>query len=890
MAGELTHDDIKPYLVNPKQHGDEIQSACPICEANNPKGHHLYSSEKDGKLVVHCKHGCDGTEILKAFRRLGATHEDDGTKHIIKEWDFIYRNPNGLEAYCKHRIDYSNAPKSFNIWHKGKNGEKIKGQPKGSIRLYNLDKMASAEPETPLYIVEGEKCADAMQHHGFLATTSSNGGSAVKLTDTDLQCLKKFKHVYLLPDNDTVGQKYADSWPVPVTVIPMTDIWEDCPRKGDVADFFARGGKPEAITNYKPLDADFFKNLTDEELIDPNLLHRIAAIKDKERLNHVLGLAQLQAGKRKMKTVFDKSWKSIAKGSGEPSASPERMTNFKDQPLKLKLPNDYITTKNGISRFVKSGLGERLDVVSRVPVLPTRVLVNIEDDSERLQVSAFQGKDWKEITAKRSIWANQNKIIELADKGLDVDSSISKQLSRFIAETASLNRDVIPVEKSVSHFGFAGKDGAEFVPYSKEITFDSGDEYKTYQKAITDSKGTLDEWLQFVGKLRKNLCVRLMIDASFASVVLEKLPSLPFIVHLWGPTGCGKTVTLRVAASVWGNPDDGQFMRSMNMTLNSLMASAAVLRNLPFCGDEMETIKRYDQNYNQIIMQLCEGINRGRLRSDSTLQPTMTWKNLFLFTGEAPITSDNNGGGAINRVIELEADDRLFGADPKKQQNSTAQEEQEPDGREVTEFVLNHYGLAGKDFVSRLPELLNGPRGIKAYYKDRYSAFQKSTGATDKQAMAMAALGAVDDVLHETYWSKTESSLTTFDLEPFMKTTSDVSAAIRAQAYICNCIDLHLKQFSSDSEGAEHLKDTTGTEYWGRIFNGSVYINKTILEKLLKEEGFSFNAIKKEWAANGFLEKYKNKYATKQSIAGYKGYYIKLHPSENDQSEKTNNE
>lgn len=874
MAGELTHDDIKPYLVNPKQHGDEIQSACPICEANNPKGHHLYSSEKDGKLVVHCKHGCDGTEILKAFRRLGATHEDDGTKHIIKEWDFIYRNPNGLEAYCKHRIDYSNAPKSFNIWHKGKNGEKIKGQPKGSIRLYNLDKMASAEPETPLYIVEGEKCADAMQHHGFLATTSSNGGSAVKLTDTDLQCLKKFKHVYLLPDNDTVGQKYADSWPVPVTVIPMTDIWEDCPRKGDVADFFARGGKPEAITNYKPLDADFFKSLTDEELIDPNLLHRIAAIKDKERLNHVLGLAQLQAGKRKMKTVFDKSWKGIAKGSGEPSASTEQMTNFKDQPLKLKLPNDYVTTKNGISRFVKSGLGERLDVVSRVPVLPTRVLVNIEDDTERLQVSAFQGKGWKEITAKRSVWANQNKIIELADKGLDVDSSISKQLSRFIAETASLNRDVIPVEKSVSHFGFAGKDGTEFVPYSKEITFDSGDEYQTYQKAITDSKGTLDEWLQFVGKLRKNLCVRLMIDASFASVVLEKLPSLPFIVHLWGPTGCGKTVTLRVAASVWGNPDDGQFMRSMNMTLNSLMASAAVLRNLPFCGDELQTIKRKDQNYNQIIMQLTEGINRGRLRSDSTMQATKNWKNLFLFTGEEPIVSDNNGGGAVNRVIELEADDRLIGTNPKKQkqQNSTAKEEHEPDGQEVTEFVLAHYGLAGKDFVEKLPELL---KEIKLNNRDWKTAFQKSTAATDKQIMAMSALAAVDDALRQTYW-KEEHALTTFDLEPFMKTASDVSAAVRAQGYILDKIDQNIKKFIPDTEQKPDNSEAYGAEVWGRLFGKSVFINRTILIDLLKQENFSFNAIKKEWAASGFLIKEYGKYSSNQSIAGYKGFYVHL--------------
>ena len=45
--------------------------------------------------------------------------------------------------------------------------------------------------------------------------------------------------------------------------------------------------------------------------------------------------------------------------------------------------------------------------------------------------------------------------------------------------------------------------------------------------------------------------IKLMLAASFASVLVPLLGGLPFIVDLWGETEGGKTVTLMVAASVW---------------------------------------------------------------------------------------------------------------------------------------------------------------------------------------------------------------------------------------------------------------------------------------------------------------------------------------------------
>lgn len=57
------------------------------------------------------------------------------------------------------------------------------------------------------------------------------------------------------------------------------------------------------------------------------------------------------------------------------------------------------------------------------------------------------------------------------------------------------------------------------------------------------------------------------LAASFASPLLEPLNCLPFFVHLWGvDSGTGKTVALMVAASVWGDPTIGSFVKTFDGT------------------------------------------------------------------------------------------------------------------------------------------------------------------------------------------------------------------------------------------------------------------------------------------------------------------------------------
>lgn len=194
--GKLTLEDIRPYLQGVKQKGAETVATCPLCG----KPGHLYIKQDGEKLLLYCqKCNAPGVDILRAFRRLVAKHEepeqiDYKTAAPTEDYYHIYRLPNGKEQFRKRRRKWADGHKQFTFEHTDADGKKKYKMPADAVILYNLDKLAEAAPETPLYVVEGEKCADAMLQHGLLATTSSTGAQKeINFTPADKAALEKFK-------------------------------------------------------------------------------------------------------------------------------------------------------------------------------------------------------------------------------------------------------------------------------------------------------------------------------------------------------------------------------------------------------------------------------------------------------------------------------------------------------------------------------------------------------------------------------------------------------------------------------------------------------------------------------------------------------------------------
>ena len=103
--------------------------------------------------------------------------------------------------------------------------------------LFALDKLANADKSKPVYLVEGEKCAELMEQLGFVATTAPQGSSGA--ASVDLSPLEGRK-VIIIPDADNAGETYAATiqtrlrqLPNPPTQILLQQLPEAKPNSGD---------------------------------------------------------------------------------------------------------------------------------------------------------------------------------------------------------------------------------------------------------------------------------------------------------------------------------------------------------------------------------------------------------------------------------------------------------------------------------------------------------------------------------------------------------------------------------------------------------------------------------------------------------------------------------
>lgn len=543
-------------------------------------------------------------------------------------------------------------------------------------------------------------------------------------------------------------------------------------------------------------------------------------------------------------------WQQIVDEMKKDELAKESRTDFPNQELKLRC-GSWVADRNGVRLecFNKSSGEIAVKTASPIPILPTGVLKNIDTGIEKLLIEYYKYGKWHSVITERSKAANNNKIIDLADRGVEVTSDNAKYLVRYLSDCVAMNLDILPQYKAISRLGWVGK---EFMPYNNKIKFD-GDEQNKYLYNAVCERGTFEEWREFVKPLRKNIYLRLQMAASFASPLIEKVNALPFVFHLWGGTGAGKTVGLAVASSIWGDPEKGRMWRTLDNTVNYVCNLSAFMYSLPVVLDELQTIKRTGETYDKLIMRCCEGTDRGRMSYDRA-QQTRTWNCAYIFSGEEPLTKENSGGGAANRVIEAECKHKVV-----------------EDGNGAITFINEHYGTAGPEYIKGISQEEN--------LKDMYNSILNSLlklDTTDKQAMAMTML-LLGDIMACRYIFKDETPLGIDDVKGFMKTKKDVDKPERAFEFTANLIAANWNRFSSDNM----------REFWGTAAgDGVVLINKQILCTELDKAGYDFNAIKSEWAKKGYLIlNSQGRYVHQTKCYGVRASYVKLFISEADQSE-----
>ena len=590
---------------------------------------------------------------------------------------------------------------------------------------------------------------------------------------------------------------------------------------------------------FPDVQADRISRMTSDMLLSEETCYMILNARDAFSVKKLEGLCLVQAGKLKVKKEFAELLKAYKmKVAASRNINHGNKTEFTDQPIQLNC-GEWVCDVSGVKKNEFDARSDTLKTkyASPIPVLVTEILENIEEGTEKIRIGYYKEGSWKSIICNRSTVASNTKIIELADRGLEVNSENAKMLVKYIADLTALNLDIIPRNKAVSTMGWHNE---EFMPYS-DLKFDGENEHKHLYESISES-GNFEKWIDYTHNLRQNIYLRLQMAASFASPILSCVGALPFVLHLWGGTGNGKTVGMMVAMSIWGNPKSGKLVKTMNMTTNAMMTSAAFLNNIPFAGDELQTVKSYT-GYDSLIMRICEGIGRDRMKYN-VVEKTQTWRCSFLFTGEENCIRDNSGGGTANRVISIECVEKVV-----------------EDGNSVVNFITENYGFAGRIITDAIKE-----ENLQEQYAEIFRNIIQNSDTTEKQAMAMSSI-LLGDALACKYIYKNETPLSLNDVKRFLLSKNEVDVSERAYEFVLNLIAVNEKKFSKESPG----------EIWGKFCEKSILINKSILIREMRNNDFEFDAVKNKWSEKGYLLKNSaGRFIHQTKCFGMKAAYIKF--------------
>lgn len=602
---------------------------------------------------------------------------------------------------------------------------------------------------------------------------------------------------------------------------------------------FTPFGEIEELTKEKILDKEIFEHIFS---IENQLARTELIVKLEERAKQLGVIRSFDKLLKAYQTEFAQKFKQ--RGSN--------VIQFTQPPIENLKCGKWECNDTGVTKSVMgAGMIPQTIVACPHPILPVERLINVDSETEKIKLAFFKDNKWQYITIERSIVANKSNIIQLSDRGVEVNSENAKDLVSYIADVVSLNAKEIPVNRSTDRLGWIEN---EFAPYVDDLKYDGDIAFKDVYASVKEV-GDYEEWKKVCREIRKESKIaHLLLASSFASVLNEILGVLPFVVHIWGGTGTGKTVGLMLAMSVWGNPEVGKLVRTLNATQVALARYASFVHDIPFAGDELQTIKNRWDSFDNLVMYLTEGVDRGRGKAYGGIELLKQWNCCFLFTGEEPITKATSGGGVKNRVIEVEATEKVIA-----------------DGNYISNFVRKNYGYAGKDFINNIPK----QEDLQKRYREIFQEILQKTDTTDKQAMAMATILLADEISTDLIFK--DEKLTVEDVSNWLTSTKDVDVSTRAYEWTMNWISQNINKFKENESG----------EIWGKYIEDQdiCLVNKSLYAEALNKAGFDFTAVIRKFADRNQIERNtQGKFTHSTKAFGVKANYIKfkLEPEKSD--------
>lgn len=809
------------------------------CSSHKDDKASLTITEEDGKILMYCHAGCSTLDILNS---VGLKESDlfnnqvQEKPKVIKE--YFYQDENGNTLYKVMRFE----PKNF-IQAKYDNGKWIYKMAGVRYVLYNLPNVSKSEE---IYFVEGEKDADNLNSIGLTATTSAGGASGFNKRAKEYAEMLKDKSVYIIPDNDKPGYSYADNIQSAlkgiakeVKILKLADEIKDLKEKQDISDVLMKYGKDKTIeileklkNNDNNLEKKEF-NITSSTIFSVELMEELY----RYELNSIDDFLSLYSRikdfcKKNRITGFDKNYKLYKDSKKEKYIYPKTVIVLPELGETVYNAGKYELTEDNFIYELVPNVGRIL--ISYQPILPICKYVNIEDGLEKIKIGFISNNELKTLIVDKSTISSSQAIVKLSDMGVAVTSENAKLLIKYLSEIENLNKDIIPIHKSVSRMGWFNN---KLIPYSDDYEFDNERELPKIKEKFSE-KGKLEDWVEFLKERRKyNYISRIVMAAGVSSILLNRIKQNGFTLHIWGESELGKSVCCMVGQSIFGNPSQNEGKGigiNFNFTSVGLEYKLNAYNNLPLYINEMQHQKDL-RDYDKILFLISEGKGKTRSTKLGGIAKENNWNNIVITNGEKNIIKSNSNAGAYNRCLSYEITEYSF-----------------EQLAEVADFVKDNYGTPIREILKEIDNF-----DCKKIYEDCLKKLENQD-TTNKQKILEAIIMLGDKIVTDVLF-KDNYYLTIEEVEKGITDKKETVIEERAFDYIKDWYVSEKRHFLDENATALDEINNKLEIYGKRLEEGEVAFISSILKDKLESGGFDFNEVVNAWKRKNYLRHSRNR-------------------------------
>ena len=246
---------------------------------------------------------------------------------------------------------------------------------------------------------------------------------------------------------------------------------------------------------------------------------------------------------------------------------------------------------------------------------------------------------------------------ELASQGLNITTNPKQRsyLDTYI-QNYPIHKRALCVDRLGWHEaqyilpdGAIGSDGKQLIVYQSAHAINS---------TITQ-QGTLEQWRdELCKKLAEQSRFVFSIACAFAGQLLALLDDDGGGFHLLGSSSMGKSLSLKLAASVWGKPDS--YTKTWRSTDNALEGTASEHNDSFLPLDEISECD--PKVVGKAVYMLANGQGKGRSTTTGHNRIAKTWRIIFLSNGEESLQNfmaqagQKTNAGIEVRVAHIDAD------------------------------------------------------------------------------------------------------------------------------------------------------------------------------------------------------------------------------------------